>query len=131
MTDQELALVANLALQTAEEAKQLIPSLADRFSDDALNRILLEVCAWGSGLHAERWSHFARRSSSALVVVRRFKTTPSLNEEDAAEEAGSGISARTVAGTPTGGSPDARNLSDKGELWVRNPVYREVLTDKA
>ena len=36
-------LQANLALQTAEEAKQLIPSLADRFSDDALNRILLEV----------------------------------------------------------------------------------------
>jgi len=36
-------LQANLALQTAEEAKQLIPSLADRFYDDALNRILLEV----------------------------------------------------------------------------------------
>eukprot|EP00204_Picochlorum_oklahomense_P003632 CAMPEP_0118798894 /NCGR_PEP_ID=MMETSP1161-20130426/1221_1 /TAXON_ID=249345 /ORGANISM="Picochlorum oklahomensis, Strain CCMP2329" /LENGTH=112 /DNA_ID=CAMNT_0006726461 /DNA_START=19 /DNA_END=357 /DNA_ORIENTATION=+ len=45
MTEQELALVANLQLQTAEEAKVLVPSLAaeGRFTDDELNRILLEI----------------------------------------------------------------------------------------
>lgn len=43
MTEVELALVANLQLQTAEEAVKLIPSLANRFSDDELNKILLEV----------------------------------------------------------------------------------------
>jgi DNA-directed RNA polymerase II subunit RPB4 len=43
MTEHELAMVANLQLQTAEEAKKLIPTLADRFTDDDLNKILLEV----------------------------------------------------------------------------------------
>lgn len=45
MTEQELALVANLQLQTADEAKVLVPSLAadGRFSDEELNAILLEV----------------------------------------------------------------------------------------
>lgn len=45
MTEQELALVANLQLQTGEEAKVLVPSLAaeGRFTDDELNRILLEI----------------------------------------------------------------------------------------
>lgn len=43
MTEHELAMVANLQLQTAEEAKKLIPTLTDRFTDDALNKILLEV----------------------------------------------------------------------------------------
>jgi DNA-directed RNA polymerase II subunit RPB4 len=42
-TEVELALVANLQLQTAEEATKLIPSLANRFSEEELNRILLEV----------------------------------------------------------------------------------------
>lgn len=43
MTEHELAMVANLQLQTAEEAKKLIPTLTDRFTDDDLNKILLEV----------------------------------------------------------------------------------------
>lgn len=43
MTEHELAMVANLQLQTAEEAKKLIPTLEDRFTDDDLNKILMEV----------------------------------------------------------------------------------------
>lgn len=45
MTEQELAMVANLQLQTAEEAKKLIPTLqaGGRFTDEDLNRILLEI----------------------------------------------------------------------------------------